>query len=99
DDLALVGRMAGKPLAAPEHLLALEDHLALLAVLQEVAAAQERRLARTRRTDERDDLAAPGGERDALQNLERPVGLVKVPDFDDGRVGFGHVAVSPPEPE
>ena len=47
-DLIAVGRVTVMALALPVHSLALEADLALLAVLQKVAAAQKRGFARPR---------------------------------------------------
>jgi hypothetical protein len=90
DHLVLVGGVPVQPLALPPHRLAFEQDVALLAVLEQVAAAQKRGLARARGADERDDMAARGRHVDALEYLQGAVALVEVADFDDGRVLSGH---------
>jgi hypothetical protein len=73
------------PVALPADGLAFEDDLALLAVLEQVRAAQERGLARPGGSDERHDVPTERRHVHALQDLERAEALVEVPDFDDGR--------------
>ena len=49
--------------------LALDPHLAAVRRLEQVDAAQEGRLARARRAEDRDDVVLVRGERDALEHL------------------------------
>ena len=87
--LLAVGGMAVQPGAAPLDRFALEHDVALLAVFQQVGAAQQRRLARSRRADQRHHVAAMRREVDAPQHLQRAERLVQVADFDH-RGRFGH---------
>ena len=82
--LLRVARTPRHALALPVHRLALEEHLALLAVLQQVGAAQEGGLARAGGADERHDLALPGDQVDPLEHFQRAVGFVEFADLDDG---------------
>ena len=65
-----VRRAALVAVALPPHRFALKDHLALLAVFEQVAAAQQRRFARAGRPDERDHMATRGGQIDPFENLQ-----------------------------
>ena len=73
--------------AAPAHGFAFEQDVALLAVFQQVAAAQKSGLARPGRPDQRNHVAFLRGQADPFQHLQRPIGLVQVADLDNGRVG------------
>ena len=86
-DLLGVRRAAVVAVALPADRFTLEQDLSLLAVFKQVAAAQQRRLAGSRRTDQRDDIALARRDIHALEHFERPIGLVQVSDFDDGRFG------------
>ena len=95
-DLAPVGRLRGSVRLAP-HLdhLAGDRHLARVGRLEQVDAAQKRALAGAGRAEDRDDVAILGGERDALEHLQRTKSLVHVLDGQGrGRCG-GHVMGSP----
>ena len=83
-DLARVGGAAVMARAFPAHGLALEADLALLAVLQQVAAPQQRGFARPGRADQRDHIAFRCAQADALEHFQPAVGLVQVIDLDDG---------------
>jgi hypothetical protein len=83
-DLRAVGGLPRDSLALPAHRFVLEKDLSLLAVLEEVRTAQERRLPRPGRSDERHHLALAGDHIDTLQDLERAEALVKVSNLDDG---------------
>ena len=61
-------------------LVALDDDPAGVDRLEQVDAAQERRLARSRRADEADDLVLGDVEVDAAQDLERAERLVQALD-------------------
>jgi hypothetical protein len=67
--------------------------LALVRVFQQVDAAQERGLAGTGGTQDRDHIAVAGGQRDALEHLQLAVAFVQVADFKRGR-GLSHVRSS-----
>jgi hypothetical protein len=88
--LGPVGGMPAQTLAAPADRLALEADLAVLAVLQQIGAAQQRGLARARGADQRDDMAARRHHVDALQHLERAIALVQIADLDDRHGRFRH---------
>jgi hypothetical protein len=55
--------------------LAVEQHVAVVDLLEPVDAAQQRRLARAGRADQRDRLVLLDGEVDPAQHLAVPVGL------------------------
>ena len=57
--------------------------------LEEVAAAQQRRLARARRADQADDLVGSQLEADSSQDLEIAEALVDVVDSQDDLRGAG----------
>ena len=67
-----------------------DDDLALLVFFQTVDAADHGRLARPRRAGHNDALAAHDLQIDVAQNVELPVPLVHVGDFD-GDIGFGNL--------
>ena len=58
------------------HRVAGDLDLAGMEALEPVDAAQQRRLARTRAADDRDDLSGIDAERDAFQHLQRTEALV-----------------------
>jgi hypothetical protein len=62
----------------------IDGQFAAVDLLQVVDAAQECALARSRRSDEAQDLAPTDGQVDALQYLEAPVGLVDLAGLDHG---------------
>ncbi|MNO94057.1 hypothetical protein D3C76_856680 [compost metagenome] len=70
-----------------------DQNLALVRVLQQVDAPQERGLAGAGGTQDRDHIAVAGGQRDALEHLQRAVAFVQVADFKRGR-GLSHVRSS-----
>ena len=88
--LRLVGRVAVMAGAAPLYRLAFKDDFALLAVFEQVGAAQQRRFSRPRRADQRYHVTARRDHVHTLENLQLAIGLVQVPDLDDGRVLVGH---------
>ncbi len=61
-------------------LFAFDDDPALVDRLQEVHAAQQRRLPGAGRADQAHDLVLGDGEIDPAQDLERPEGLVETVD-------------------
>ena len=52
------------------HFLAFEQHPTAIECLERVGAAQQRGFARTRRSDQADDLAAIDGEADIVERLQ-----------------------------
>lgn len=62
-------------------------------VFQQVDATQERGLAGTGGTQDRDHIAVAGGQRDAFEHLKLSVAFVQVADFKRGR-GLSHVRSS-----
>ena len=64
--------------------LAVDHDRARVGHFEHVDAAQQGRLARAGRADQRDDFSGLGGKADAAQYLERPETLVDISDFDDG---------------
>ena len=94
--------MTVRATAAPRDRLALEQDLALLAVFQKIGAAQDGRFARSRRTDQRNHVAPPGGDIDPLDDFKVAIGFVQVADFQNGRgisqgVPIGVIVVSVPQ--
>ena len=88
-DLCVDRRDGDGALALPAHRLALEYHIAGLAVFQKVRATKQGGFARARRADQRDHVALFGNDINALQNLQRAEAFVQVADFNHGR-GAGH---------
>ena len=89
-DLLGIGRAARQPLASPDDWLALEQDFALLAVFQQVAAAQQGRFARSRRSDQRHHVALLGGDVDAFDHFQLAIGFVQAADLQNGRcIGQG----------
>ncbi len=77
-------------------VLAAEPHMALIRRLEQVDAAQERRLAGARSADDRDDLAGHDIEVDALEHLMLAEALAEPLDAHDRlRLLFAHFS-SPP---
>ena len=70
--------------AARVHLGAVDENAAALDRLEAVHAHQQRRLARARAAEDRDDLAFRDRHRHALQHLERAEGLVDVVYLNHG---------------
>jgi len=66
------------------HDLAVQQDVAVVDVLQQVDAAQQRRLARARCADEADDLVLGDDQVDALEHLQFTEGLVQ--SFDAQRL-------------
>ena len=87
DHLGPVRRVAVKTAAFPMDGFAFKDHVPLLAVLQQVAAAQKGRLPGPGRADQRHNMSARSHQIDALEDLDRTIAFVQVADFDDGRGG------------
>ena len=69
--------------AAARHPFAVDVDLALLDRLERVDAAQQRRLAATRRADEAHDLVLVDAEVDAAQHLVVAEALVHVAQLDE----------------
>ncbi len=72
--------------------LPVDGHRAGVDRLEVVDGAQQRRLARTARAEDRDDLAGRDREVDAAQHLDAAVALVHAADLDEARraLGEGH---------
>ena len=64
-------------------VLAVEPDVARVRGLEQVEAAQEGRLTRTRGADDGDDLARIDGQVDALEHLERTEALAQALDADE----------------
>ena len=77
-DVAALGR----------EVLAVEPDVARVRGLEQVEAAQEGRLARTRGADDGDDLAGIDGQVDALEYLERAEALAQALDADERLIGL-----------
>jgi hypothetical protein len=67
--------------------LAVQEDVAVVDLLEQVDAAQKRRLARPGGADQRDRLVFVDGEIDAAQDLELAEGLGDAPDLDDRLAG------------
>src|SRR3954454_3965509 len=67
-----------------------QDNAAILEILQEIDAAQESGLARSARSDDRDDLTGIHGQVDALQDLDHAEALAQALDLEEWMRGFAH---------
>ena len=74
--------------ALGREILAVEPDVARVRGLEQVEAAQEGRLARTRGADDGDDLAGVNGQVDALEHLERAEALAQALDADERLIGL-----------
>ena len=88
---ALAGKLAAGQAMAPAaasdavaERLAVEPDLAALELLEEIDAAQQRRLARAARADDRHDVARKDVEVDAAQDRCVSERLRQAPDGQDG---------------
>ena len=75
--------------------LAVEEDVSVVDLLQQVDAAQDRRLSRPRGADQRDGLMLGDSEVDPMQNLTLPEGLGHAGQLQDG---LAHRRVPPPLP-
>jgi hypothetical protein len=73
--------------------LAVQEHVAVVDLVEQVDAAQQRRLARPGRSDQRDRLVLGDGEVDAAEDRRVAVGLSHALHLEDRR---GHACASPP---
>ena len=80
-------------LALPRDLLVLNQDVTGRGRLQQVDAAQHRRLARAGRSQHHDDLARPHVQVDVAQDLRFVEGLVEVLDAHDGMLALGEVVL------
>ncbi|MNO34195.1 hypothetical protein D3C76_242250 [compost metagenome] len=69
------------------------QNLALVRVFKKIDAAQERGLAGTGGTEDRDHIAVACGQRDTFEHLKLSVAFMQVADFKRGR-GLSHVRSS-----
>src|SRR3954451_2629466 len=88
--LTVLQPTAGACLRVIPDRLPIEKNSALLEILQEVDATQERRLARPARSDDRDDLARVHREVDAPQDFDRSKALPQSLNFEERVYGFAH---------
>src|SRR5436309_1180210 len=72
--------------------LSVDDDRALVDVLEQVDAAEQRRLPRSRRTDQADDVVLADVEIDSVQDLEVIEGLPHALQRDKMRDLFAHTA-------
>src|SRR6478672_3718920 len=79
-----LGAQRGEGLALLRQRLAVERDRALVDRLEAVDRAAQRRLARARRADDHDDLAALHGEVDVLEGVELSEVLLHVAQHDEG---------------
>src|SRR5215831_2393713 len=89
-------RLEGLPSEARD-VLSVELDGAGVDVLEQVEAAQQRRLARARRTDHDHGLALFNVERDVLQHVQVAEGLIEVTNPHDG-LGRAHRTLPPSPP-
>ena len=70
-------------IAFSEDILPIDDDTAAGGLFQQIQAAQEGTLARARRTDDGDDLAAMHFSIDVAQDIERAVAFLQVRDAEE----------------
>ena len=82
-DLGMVGGHQGAVATGLElELLAGDQYLALMGVFQQVDAAQQGAFPGTGRAEDGNDVAIPGQQVDALENLKIAIALVQVAHFE-----------------
>ena len=91
DDADLPPQRVDVHLRPGEHLT-VDDDRPLVDVLEQVDAAEERRLPGARRADQADDLVEIDGEVDPVQHLELAEALRDVLERDEVRVRRAHSA-------
>ena len=89
---ASAGRRLTVALPNQPDLLAADQDRAFFGHLQHVDTAQKGGLARSRRADDRDNVAAMGLERNSAQNLQRAKSLVYITRFNRRHVRAGAIA-------
>lgn len=84
DHLRMIAGVAARTAAFPDHRFTAKKNVPLLAVFQQIRAAQKRRFARAGRADQRHNMSGRGSDIDTFQYLQIAIGFVQVADFDDG---------------